>query len=292
MHTVSRRVTLWRADLDASVCAAPEEIVEALQYRDTVTVVLEHRVKGVTPGREVFDARLQQDVGWQFLGIGWPADLQTGMRVTISWQSGRDAVVMRSTVLEEPMRIDGVNYYHEYDPKVVTRDIVPQKSNRGQVLNAIRKLGQVYEDGSAVFPEPALAKQAGLGRGAKGAFLLKNAVEQLIREGYVTRVEGSVDATGHPSYPAVDGQELVDLLFYAPLVDPAPHPNDPEYDDEDGEGHDRREHWVKGFVRKLPPGAQPTEKQLAAYHRALESEQIDEELEPGYTYVKKHHRHG
>jgi hypothetical protein len=290
MRTVTRRITLRHADLEGSVCTAPEEIAEALHDRDPVIVVLEHRVKGITPTRQVFEATLEQDVVWQFTGITWPADIQTGMFVSITWQAGRDAVVMRTKVLDDPLRIDGVNYYHEYDPKTVTRDFDPRPSNRGQVLKAIRKLGQVFEDGSAVFPEESLAGQAGLGRGQKGSFLLKNAVEQLIREGYVTRVAGSVDAAGHPSYPAVAGEEPVDLLFYAPLVDPALHPSEP--DDEDGEHHDRREHWVKGFVRKLPPGAQPSEKQMAAYQRALEQDQIDEELEPGYTYVKKHHRHG
>ncbi|GIF13859.1 hypothetical protein [Actinoplanes teichomyceticus] len=291
MRTVSRRVTLRRADLDGAACGAPAEIVEALRGRDTVTVVLEHRVKGITAIREVFEAGLRQDDdGWRFTGITWPSDLRTGMRVTVTWQAGRDAVVMRTRTLEDPLRIDGVNYYHEYDPEVVTRDFVPGASNRGAVLNAVRRLGRVFSDGSAVFPEPALARQAGLGRGAKGAFLLKNAVEQLIREGYVTRVEGSVDPAGQPAYPAVAGGEPVDLLFYAPLVEPAPHPD--EDAETGGEHHERREHWVKGFIRKLPPGAQPSEKQLSAYQRALENEQIDETLEPGYTYVKKHHRHG
>ncbi|GGR59602.1 hypothetical protein GCM10010168_93040 [Actinoplanes ianthinogenes] len=287
MRTVTRRVTLRQADLDGSVCTAPDELVEALHGRDAVTVVLEHKVKGITPSREIFEAGLEQDITWQFTGITWPADLRTGMFVTVSWQSGRDAVVMRTKVLEDPMRIDGVNYYHDYDPKTVTRDFEPRPSNRGQVLATIRKLGRVFEDGSAVFPEAELAKRSGLGRGQKGAFLLKNAVDQLIREGYVTRVEGSTDPAGHPSYPAADGEEPVDLLFYAPLVEPAQHPSEP--DDSDPEHHDRREHWVKGFVRKLPPGAQPSERQLSAYQRAVENE---EELPPGYTFVKKHHRHG
>ncbi|GAA4604130.1 hypothetical protein BJY16_004876 [Actinoplanes octamycinicus] len=291
MRTITRRVTLRHADLDGSACTAPDELAEVLRGRDPVVVVLEHRVKGVTPTREVFEARLEQDITWQFTGITWPDDLRTGMVVTISWQSGRDAVVIRTKVLDDPMRIDGVNYYHEYDPKTVTRDFEARPSNRAQVLTTIRKLGRVFEDGSAVFPESELARRSGLGRGQKGAFLLKNAVDQLIREGYVTRVEGSLDPAGHPSYPAVDGEEPVDLLFYAPLVEPAQHPSEP---DGDPEHHDRREHWVKGFVRKLPPGAQPSEKQLSAYQRAVENELIDEdeELPPGYTFVKKHHRHG
>lgn len=292
MRTVTRRITLRQADLEGSVCTLPDEIAEALSSDDPVMVVLEHKVKGVTATREVFEAGLAQDITWQLSGITWPADIRTGMFVTISWQQGRDAVVMRTKVLEDPLRIDGVNYYHEYDPKTVTRDYDPRPSNRGQVLKVIRKLGRVYDDGSAVYPEELLAKQAGLGRGQKGTFLLKNAVDQLIREGYVARVAGSVNADGYPSYPLVDDEEPVDLLFYAPLVDPARHP-DEEGDDEDDEHADRREHWVKGFIRKLPPGAQPSDKQMAAYQRAVDSELIDEDaMGPGYTFVKKHHRHG
>ncbi|AEV83490.1 hypothetical protein ACWT_2952 [Actinoplanes sp. SE50] len=291
MRTVTRRVTLWRADLEGLVCPVAEEIAEALIGRDPVMVVLEHRVKGITAVREVFETAVEREPTWRFSGIGWPADVQTGTVVTVTWQAGRDAVVVRTRVLDDPMRIDGVNYYHEYDPLVVTRDFDPRPSNRGQVLKVIRGLGRVFEDGSAVFPEDSLAGQAGLGRGQKGTFLLKNAVDQLIREGYVTRVTGSTDADGLACYPAVDGQDPVDLLFYAPLVEPAPHPH--EDDDEDDEHHDRREHWVKGFIRKLPPGAQPSERQMAAYQWAVENELIDEDaMGPGYTYVKKHHRNG
>jgi len=168
---------------------------------------------------------------------------------------------------------------------------VADGSNRGRVLLAVRKQGRVFEDGSAVLPEEGLAAKCGLGRGARGAFLLRNAVDQLIREGYLTRVPGSVDSTGYPSYPAVPGQKAAEMLFYAPLIEPAPDPADP--DSADGEGGDRHDHWVNGFVRRLPPGAHPSEKQLTLHERAVEEDQIPAgPLAPGYTFVKKHHRNG
>jgi hypothetical protein len=291
MRTATRRFALWRADLDGAVCAAPEECVEVLRHRDLVTVVLEHRNRGVTPTRQAFETSLIQDVEWQFSGIVWPADLRPGVLVTVTWQAAKDAVVVRTVALDEPLRIDGVDYHHEYDPKVVTRDCAPGTSNRGQVLHAVRRQGRVFADGSAVLPESGLAAHCGLGRGARGTFLLRNAVEQLIREGYLTRVPGSVDAAGYPCYPAVDGQKPAEMLFYAPLVEPAPHPDDP--DCADAEGTDRPDHWVNGFVRKLPPGAQASEKQLTLHERAIEDEQLPAgPLTPGYTFVKKHHRNG
>ncbi|GAA3342368.1 hypothetical protein GCM10020358_37100 [Amorphoplanes nipponensis] len=289
MVRVSRRFALWQADLDGGVCAVPEECVETLRDRERIALVLEHREHGLTPTRHGFAAALRQDVEWQFTGLAWPPDLRPGVLVTVAWHSARDEVVVRTTPLAEPVRVDGADYFHEYDPRVVTREFHVRKSNRGDVLHAVRRLGRVFTDGSAVFPESGLAAQCGLGRGARGTFLLRNAVEQLIREGYLTRVPGSVDAAGYPSYPAVDGQKPAEMLFYAPLVEPAPYPG--EEDEADGEGADRRDHWVNGFVRKLPPGAQPSERQLTLHERAVESEQVPASpLAPGYTFVKKHHR--
>lgn len=288
MRTANRRLALWRADLEGGVCAAPEESVEALRDRDVVPVVLEHREHGLKPTRQLFDTTLVEDVEWEFTGIAWPADMRPGVLVTVSWQAARDEIVIRTAALDEPMRVDGVDYFHEYDPKVVTREIAPDKSNRGQVLRAVRRQGRVFDDGSALLAESDLAGHCGLGRGAKGTFLLRNAVDQLIREGYLTRVPGSVDSAGYPSYPPVEGQKEADMLFYAPLVEPAPYPGE---EDDDGEGADRQEHWVNGFVRKLPPGAQPSEKQLTLHERAVEEDQIDAgPLASGYTFVKKHHR--
>jgi hypothetical protein len=291
MRTATRRFALWQADLDGAVCAAPEECVEILRHRDLVTVVLEHRDRGITPTRQVFETSLRQDVEWQFGGIVWPADLRPGVLVTVSWQAAKDEVVVRTAALDEPLRIDGVDYFHEYDPKVVTREFAPGTSNRGQVLHAVRRLGRVFSDGSALLAESGLAAHCGLGRGTRGTFLLRNAVEQLIREGYLARVPGSVDPTGYPCYPAVDGQKSAEMLFYAPLVEPATHPGDSDHPD--AEGTERHEHSVNGFVRRLPLGAQAAEKQLTLHEQAVENEQIAASpLAPGYTFVKKHHRSG
>jgi hypothetical protein len=294
MRTATRRFALWRADLDGNACAAPEECVEFLRDRASVPLVLEHRAQGITPSRQTVETELRQDVEWQFIGIGWPADLRPGVLVTVTWHKGRDEVVARTVPLAEPVRVDGVDYFHEYDPRVVTREFDRGTSNRGRVLLAVRRQGRVFDDGSAVLAEPDLVAYCGLGRGARGTFLLRNAVEQLIREGYLTRVPGSVDSAGYPAYPAVVGQKAAEMLFYAPLVEPAPDPGEPGAEGADGtDGVERPDHWVNGFVRKLPPGAQPSEKQRALHERAVEGEQLPADpLAPGYTFVQKHHRTG
>jgi hypothetical protein len=290
MKTATRRFALWQADLDGGVCAAPEECVEALRGRDAVTLVLEHRERGLALTRQVFATELREDVEWQFTGLVWPPDLRPGALVAVTWQATKDEILVRTAALDEPLSVDGTPYFHEYDPKVATREGEPGESNRGRVLHAVRKMGRVFADGSAVLAESALPSHCGLGRGARGAFLLRNAVDQLIREGYLTRVDGSVDATGYPAYPAVDGQKAAEMLFYAPLVEPGPDPTcagDPAGD----VAFNRAEQLVNGFVRKLPPGAHASERQVTLHEKAVESAEIDAQpLTPGYTFVKRHHR--
>jgi hypothetical protein len=268
----------------------PDDLAATVTGRESVTVVLDHRLLGVTPARESFESATVVDPGLHLTGIAWPADVRPGVLVTVSWRPSEEYVAVRTTTLDEPLRVDGVDYFHDYDPKVITREFDPGVSNRGQVLKAVRRLGRVFDDGSAVFPEAELPAHCGLGRGKKGTFLLRNAVDQLLREGYVTRVTGSTGPDGELNYPAVAGEETVDLLFYAPLVEEAPLPGEAGGDGH-GDAGDRRDHWVNGFVRRLPPGAHASKKQQTLHQKALEKEQIDGfTLEPGYTFVKRHHR--
>jgi hypothetical protein len=291
VEAASGRFAVRRADLDDGVCPAPPEYIAAVGRVRRVTVVLEHRIHGVAPAAEAFSAAIRDDgEGWRWHGIVWPPDVRPGALVSVAWAGGPEEVVLRTAPLAEPVRIDGVAYFHEYDPAVVTHEVEPGTSNRGKVLHTVRRLGRVFEDGSAVFAEADLAARSGLGRGTRGAFLLRNAVEQLIREGYVTRVAGSRNGDGHPSYPPVAAEEPADMLFYAPLIEPTTVPEEEAAEGADGAA--RRDHWVHGFVRRLPPGAQPSPRQVSLHQRAVDNEQIDDSpLAPGYTFVKKHHRH-
>src|SRR6185503_2773465 len=124
MKTATRRFALWRADLEGGVCAAPEECVAALHGKNPIQLHLEHRVRGIAPIRETFASTLREDVEWRFEGIDWPADVQPGVLITVTWQAGKDEVVARTAALDEPLSIDGINYFHAYDPKVVTREFV------------------------------------------------------------------------------------------------------------------------------------------------------------------------
>ncbi|GAA3455426.1 hypothetical protein [Dactylosporangium matsuzakiense] len=282
MKTPSPQYALRRADLEDGTCTVPDECAAATR------VVLEHRLNGVTPARHIFDTVAEDGGDGLKVGVSWPEDIRVGVLVSVRWHPARHEVQLRTKPLDEPLKLDGVAYFHEYDPHVVTHEFTPANSNRGRVLDAVRRHGLVFADGSAVFPEADLVKKAGLGRGTRGMFLLRNAVDQLIREGYVTRVDGSLGAAGLPIFPAVQGAETVPMLFYAPLIEPAHRPEpDP------AEASNRHDHWVTGFTRKLQPGTRPSPRALALHRMAIDSGQIpDAPLPDGYTFVKKHHRNG
>lgn len=285
----TRRLALRRADLDGGVCPVPEECVEALQHRDTVPLVLDHRLRGITAERLAFHSALRQDVEWQFGGIEWPADLRPGVLLTVAYRPAKDEVVVRTVPLVEPMRVDGVDYFHEYDPMVVTREHTPGNANWSKVLSTVRRLGRVFDDGSAVFPEADLLKRSRLGRGDRAAFLLRNAVEQLLREGYVTRVVGSVDATGHPSYPGVDGEEPAEMLLYAPLVEPAPTPTTPST----ARAPTAASTGSTASCANCHPAPSPRSVSCHCTSRSSNRRSsTTPSSPPGYTFVKKHHRNG
>ena len=138
----------------------------------------------------------------------------------------RYEVVVRTVPVTEPMRSRRRLLPRVRHRRSPPRIYAPGEANWSR-CDTVRDLGRVSDDGSAAFAEAGPPQASRLGRGDRGASLLRNAVAQLLREGYVTRVVGSVDPTGHRSYPGVDGEEAAEMLLYAPLVEPAPHPDDP-----------------------------------------------------------------
>ncbi len=167
---------------------------------------------------------------------------------------------------------------------------VPDLSDMSWVLRTLRLLGYLDADGEAILAEDALVRnceEAGMPRRRLGG--IEEAVEKLILAGHVTRVEGSVDPDGRPWYPPRPGSVRTSLLRYKPRVQALPRQSSPYGS---GEGHgNRREHWVSGFVRRLPPGASPSEQQIEAHRQAVAAAEVmDRELPAGYTFVRPHQR--
>lgn len=113
------------------------------------------------------------------------------------------------------------------------------------------------------------------------------AVAGLIQDRRITRVRGGLDSEGLPSCPARTGQTPVDLLRYAPRVVPVGL----AADQRKAKPAPRHDHWVDGFVRRLPAGAHASAESIEAHREAVRAAQIvDRALPDGFTYVQRHHR--
>ncbi|NES16158.1 MULTISPECIES: hypothetical protein [Micromonospora] len=230
-------------------------------------------------------------------GVVWPPGLLPGTLVTFGWRPGGDAILARTELLPRPERVDELTYRHRYDIRVVVRETapgaeqearVPDLSDTGWVMRTLRKLGHLSPDGSAILAEKALVRncrELGLPQSRVGR--IHPAVEDLIRDRRIGRLRGSLDRNGLPSYPPRAGESRVDLLRYVPrVVSIAPHP-----DHRQEPRPPRRDHWVDGFVRRLPAGAHASAEQIEAHREAIRAaEVVDQPLRDGFTYVRRHRR--
>lgn len=252
------------------------------------------------------DPRLEQDVTlrrrggeWEIHGIHWPEAILPGVVVTFRWRPRTPLVIAHTQLLPRPERVDGVEFLHRYDPQVVTREIapgsdqdrsVPTLSDKGWVLRTLRKLGYLSADGSATLAEEALIRNCvRLGFPARRVDGLADAVKELQRTGQIQRVVGGIDQDGRPWYPHRPGQTRVPLLRYVPRVE-ALDPSIRREIHDAWQAH-RRGHWVSGFIRRLPSGAQASAEQIELHREAVyAAEVVDQPLPEGYTYVRRHRR--
>ncbi len=234
---------------------------------------------------------------WELHGVVWPTALLPGTEMTLEWGSADGALTARTHLLHKPQRVDGDTYRHRYDLQVVVRENapgsestskVPDLSDSGWVLRTLRKLGHLSPDGSAVLAEDALVRNCvELGLPPDRSERIRRAVHDLIRDRRITRVPGSLDHDGMPSYPPRRGQEPVDLLRYRPTVTSVT----PEHDHRTSDRRSRRDHWVDGFVRRLPAGARASADMIQAHRDAVRAAAIvDRPLPDGFTYVRRHRR--
>ncbi|MGA3563759.1 hypothetical protein [Melissospora conviva] len=297
---LSWRAALYRMHLDGNWCPVPDG--KALHDWTGRPLRLHFRHEGSAgPGAEhPQQVTLRRRGGqWELAGVSWPDNLLPGTYVILTWELHRNLVLAHTTLLSEPEQVDGLRYEHQYNAQVVTRQnapgadqdrAVPDLSDLSWVLRTLRLLGYLDAKGEAILAEDALVRnceEAGMPRRRLGG--IEEAVEKLILAGHVTRVQGSVDPDGRPWYPPRPGSVRTPLLRYKPRVQALPRQSNPYGS---GEGHgNRREHWVSGFVRRLPPGASPSEQQVEAHRQAVAAAEVmDRDLPPGYTFVRTHQR--
>lgn len=224
-------------------------------------------------------------------GVAWPLDLFPGIVLTFTWQRGSRVVQAHSSLLEPPVTIDGIEYGHHYDLAVLTRDAAPGCPRRGdtaargalslrdRVLRAIRRVGKLAADGSAVLPADRLgALVYGSGAGSGADVSLEPVVDELVASGTIEIKDGN-------------------LLVWRPAV-VAQVPRQPDAADR-GPGTGlalkpaRRsvaEYFVPAFLRRLPQGQQAGEDQRAEYRRLTAQFGPSVDLPRGFTLVRGHKR--
>jgi hypothetical protein len=156
------------------------------------------------------------------------------------------------------------------------------------VLRTLRVLGHLRADGSVITAEQALlANCLRLGLPRRRAGQLHRAVDRLLRNRVLDRIDGSIDPDGIPYHPPLPDRPRAALLRFQPATEtlegrrPGPATID----------RHRKAHTVQGFVRRLPSGAEPSDEQLERYADAVrEARIVAGPLPPGHTYVQPHRR--
>ncbi|MER7441273.1 hypothetical protein [Micromonospora avicenniae] len=295
---MSWRVALHRVHLDGKWCPLPDGRMRDDSPGRRIRLHLEHEARTGSSSPPVQRVALRRRDGrWELAGVQWPADLRPGTLVTVTMQRGKDYATASTTPLAQPTRIDGLEFTHRYDARVVTRENGPGADQYGRapdltdmswVLHTLRKLGYLSEDGGAILAEDALLQNClRLGLPPLRAKGIHRAVERLVADRTLHRVKGTIDPDDRPWYPPRQGGTQVSLLRYVPRVEAVAAPREAT-----GEWHPHRQgHPVTGFLRRLPAGAQASPEQEEAYLEDLRNARIvGRGLPRGRTYVKPHYR--
>ncbi|MFC8368399.1 hypothetical protein ACFUIT_10520 [Streptomyces sp. NPDC057239] len=281
-----------------------EQIREALRHlgTDTVRVRLELSHPGgmTDESEEVQDVVLDLSVETGMLReVQWPIDFFPGLRLHIQWPRGGTVFRLYTVELEDPVDVDGRLVMHRYDPSVMTRENAPGSTRDGDssagldtrrlVLRAVRRFGRLTTDGHALLDRTTLPKAVYDAQPAPHQITaLEEAVAECLADHHLYEATGSRGADGEPHHPARDGEPRIPLIGYAPNPVVMPRP---------GAGGVPQqptgvEHFVHGFLRRLPAGWEPTDAQRAAYreHCRRVGKADGWELPGGYTFVGSHSR--
>ncbi|MBB1257858.1 hypothetical protein H3147_03315 [Streptomyces sp. OF8] len=233
-------------------------------------------------------------------GVQWPIDFFPGLCLYVQWPRGGTVFRLRTIELDDPVEVDGQLVAHRYDPGVLTREGAPGSGRYGDsatgldtrhlVLRAVRRFGRLTPDGHALLDRAALPR--GIYHTAPSPHqvsALAQAIDQLLAERYLYPATGSRGADGQPHHPAREGEPRIALVGYAPNTVVVPRSGSADRVPPRVRGV---EHFVHGFLRRLPAGAVPQDTQRAAYreHCRHVGKADGWELPPGYTFVTAHLR--
>ncbi|WP_405896500.1 hypothetical protein OG242_02095 [Streptomyces sp. NBC_00727] len=292
-HLLEDRLPLNRMVRDALAYLGPERVTVRLEVRH--------------PGVEIDPSEEVQQVALDVTGetgmlhtVQWPIDFFPGLRLQLQWPRGGTVFRLSTVELEEPVDIDGQLFTHQYDPQVLTRDGAPGSARDGDspaglddkrlVLRAVRRFGRLTPDGHALLDRDALP--GGIYDASPAPHQVtdvERALEELVAERHLYTDVGSRGADGEPHHPPLDGEPRILLVGYAPNPVVVPRPGSGSSGLPQGAGV---EYVVHGFLRRLPPGGEPSEAQRAAYRANCRrvGKADGWELPRGYTFVTTHVR--
>lgn len=293
-------VVVWQTavrsvHLDGGWCSVPAGMPVPIQPGRRLRLRVEHQGDTARPPAHDVTLRRRRGGELELTGVVWPPDLRPGVLVTFKWRTDTDVVTAQTARLPQPERVDDVVYQHRYDVRVVTRDGAPGAGQElpvtGWVLRTLRTVGYLAIDGSATLAEDALIRDcARLGMPQRRLAGVGRAIDELLRDGRVRRVDGGTDAYGRPWLPARPGHLRTPLLQYLPRLETSASTQLPDPGLPAGP---RRSHLVAGFVRRLQPGAQASAEQVELHRQAVRTfEVVERALPEGYTYVRRHRRGG
>jgi hypothetical protein len=214
-------------------------------------------------------------------GVDWPLEFFPGIVLTCTWPRGAGLVRATSTLLEQPVTIDGEQIEHRYMPGILTREAAPGTPRRGQtgattltlaqrVLRAVRRLGLLDIDGRAVLARSDLARAV---YGQHEHSGLGPVIEELVTSGRLHTVSGNPNLIGYePNIVAGTPRQAGRALLERRYV---------------------REQRVAGHVRQIAGKA--SDDQRAAYREDRVRFGLVGPAElpsTGYTYIRPFSRGG
>ncbi|MEV6677961.1 hypothetical protein AB0N09_13995 [Streptomyces erythrochromogenes] len=274
-----------------------------------VRIVLHHAGVKLPAAEACHDARVTAGTARTRLhGIAWPLDFFPGIWLSFSWQRGSNVIHARTTLLPQPVTVDGEFIEHRYDPMVLTRDgstgleagtdPSEELSPRQLVLTAIRRLGLLDQFGQAMLARPDVpaAVNAVMGSAPVEPGSIETALTGLLAAQRLTIARGSRGEDGHTYHPPRSGEPIVQLVCYRPHRADAkvsPHPDDVYRQASARPDQPPELHAVAGFLRRIGHlGHEATDEQRTLYredHRRFRLSGSSE-LPSGFTYVRPHKR--
>ncbi|WP_055531729.1 hypothetical protein [Streptomyces graminilatus] len=274
-----------------------------------VRVVLQHAGVKLPAAEACHDTRVTASTtGTRLDGIAWPLDFFPGIWLSFTWQRGSNVIHARTTLLPQPVTVDGDLIEHRYDPMVLTRDgsagvpadIEPIEgpAPRQLLLTAIRRLGLLDRFGQAMLARrdvPA-AVNAVMNGAPVEAGRIETALTGLLATRQLTIARGSRDEGGHTHHPPRRGEPIVQLVCYRPHridVRAGSYANDLHQQASARPDQPVQLHGVAGFLRRIGHlGHEATDEQRVLYsedHRRFRLSGPPE-LPRGFTYVRPHKR--